>query len=238
MERSSARARIGPASIAVSSNGLSGPVWGVLKSPNPALLVAFESCSDAKISTSGMTAREYPLGNRRHGRRLDVAVVVFLIIGCLFLAGRASLRAVGLVGESRPEITVLDVKVGEPVDITVETPKSALIGFYAPEEHGAWLGSDTGYFRLKVGDSTDFRSVNLFLMPSAAGAASTRDVTVTVFGEDMTVELAVGSPQWVAFDARGSDEIEVAIRCTPAVSPGGRDNRAVCVLLSAVAVVK
>lgn len=28
MERSSARARIGAASIAVSSNGLSGPVWG------------------------------------------------------------------------------------------------------------------------------------------------------------------------------------------------------------------
>jgi len=181
-----------------------------------------------------MTAREYPLGNRR----LDVAVVVFLVVGCFFVAGSASLRAVGLVGESRPEITVLDVKVGEPVDITGETPKSALVGFYAPEEHGAWLGSDTGYFRLKVGDSTDFRSVNLFLLASAAGAASTRDVTVTVFGEDMTVKLAVGSPQWVAFDARGSDEIEVAIQCTPAVSPGGRDNRAVCVLLSAVAVVK
>lgn len=183
-----------------------------------------------------MLTSEFPPDIRHHDRRFNRAVAAFLIIGCLLIAGRASLSAVGLVGGSRPDITVLDVSVGKKVDITAETAASALLGFYAPENHGAWLGSDVGHLRLKVGDSTNFRSVSLLLLASAAGDVSTRSVTVTASGQDTTVELAVGPPQWVTFDARGSDEIEVAIKCTPAESLGGADNRPLCALLSAVAV--
>jgi len=202
------------------------------------LLVRFKLCSDAKIKRFGMTISENPSSVRHVSRRLDRAVAAFLCFGCLVIAGRASLRAVGLVGESRPNISVLDLTVGETLSITARTPHSALSGFYAPEDHGAWLGNDTGRIRLGVGDSTEFRSVNLLLVASAAGAATSRSVTVTVSGQDTTVELAGGAPQWVTFDARGTDEIAVTIQCAPAVSPGGGDKRTLCVLLSAVAAVE
>ena len=183
-----------------------------------------------------MTARAHPLGNRRHGRRLDVAVVVFLIVGCLFLAGRASLRAVGLVGESRPEITVLDVKVGAPVDITGETPKSALLGFYAPEEHGAWLGSGTGRLRLGVSDGSRFQSVRVLLLAANTGDEPTKVITVTVDEAEKTVELESGTSEWLTFDVSSSDSVDVAIQCSPAAAPGDGDVRALCALLSAVGV--
>lgn len=185
-----------------------------------------------------MTISEDPSSLRRVSRRLDRAVAAFLCIGCLVIAGRVSLRSVGLVSESRPNNSVLDLTVGETLTITARTPHSALSGFYAPEDHGAWLGSDTGRIRLGVGDSAEFRSVNLLLLASGAGAATSRSVTVTASGHVTTVELAGGAPQWVAFDARGTDEIEVAIQCAPAVSPGGGDKRTLCVLLSAVAAVE
>ena len=236
MERSSARARIGPASIAVSSNGLSGPVWGVLKSPNPALLVAFESCSDAKISTSGMTARKDPLGKRRHGRRLDVAVVVFLVVGCLFVAGRASLRAVGLTGDAPPEAAVLEVAVGKPLSISAETDESALLGFYSPEDHGAWLGSGTGRLRLGVSDGSRFQSVRVLLLAANTGDDPTKVITVTVDEVEKTVELESGTSEWLTFDVSSSDSVDVAIQCSPAADPGDGDVRALCALLSAVGV--
>ena len=183
-----------------------------------------------------MTARENPLGNRHRGRWLDVAVVVFLIVGCVFVAGRASLRAVELTGDAPPEAAVLEVAVGEPLAISAETAESALLGFYSPEDHGAWLGSGTGRLRLGVSDGSRFESVGVLLLAANTGDELTKVITVAVGEAEKTFELASGKSEWLTLDVSGSDSVDVAIQCSPAAAPGDGDVRALCALLSAVGV--
>lgn len=183
-----------------------------------------------------MTTREYRSGNRQHDRRLDVALTAFLIMGCLFVAGRASLRVVGLADDAPSGIRVLEVTVGEPMAISAETDPTALVGFYSPEDHGAWLGGETGLLRLGASDGGPLRSVRVLLLAADTGDELTKVITVNVAGAEQTIELGGGTSEWLTFDVSSAPALDVAIQCTPAAAPSDGDVRALCVLLSAIVV--
>jgi len=169
---------------------------------------------------------------------LDRVVAVILTLGSLLMIGREPLRSLNEPVRKVSELSAMSLEIGEVLPITPDLDGSSLLGFYAPEEHGVWLGHAPGYLRLRARDSLNFGSVRLLFLAANTGRDKARTITATVGRHETTLELPSGELDWLVLEGLSASEVDIEIRCSPALASGGDDVRPLCALLSTVEIIR
>lgn len=121
----------------------------------------------------------------------------------------------------------------DPLEINSLVDPTSLRGFYAPEDHGAWLGDEPGIIVLRASQSPFPAGIELLVKAAASGQSDTRTLTIRANDEiqDFVVESGATSLLRVTFDR--TQEVLLGIECRPSARPPD-DSRALCVLISQI----
>jgi len=163
----------------------------------------------------------------------DLLIAIAFIIACsyvLILQFLQVARPDTALIAGAPQVVQLS---NDPLEINSHVDPTSLRGFYAPEDHGAWLGDTPGRILLRATQSPFPTGIELLVKAASSGQSETR--TLTIRANDETQEFVVesGSTSLIRVTFERTQEVLLNIECRPSARPPG-DSRALCVLISQI----